>query len=78
MKKSSGVAFPSGLQWPAWGIFLLKGLSSIQQAALTEASGPFYGLQTRSFSGTPIDLAQFAGNVALGVNVASKCGLTPQ
>jgi glutathione peroxidase len=60
------------------GFFLLKGLGRIQQAAVTEANGPFYGLKTRTLSGTPIDLAQFAGKVALVVNVASKCGLTPQ
>ena len=28
--------------------------------------------------GTPSNLGEFAGSVVLAVNVASKCGLTPQ
>jgi glutathione peroxidase len=31
-----------------------------------------------SLDGKPVDLAKFKGNVVLIVNVASKCGLTPQ
>ncbi len=42
-----------------------------------EASG-FYALSTHSLAGEPVALGSYAGRVALVVNVASECGLTPQ
>lgn len=41
-------------------------------------SESFYSLQTHSLEGDPVELEEFRGQVALVVNVASKCGLTPQ
>jgi len=38
----------------------------------------FYDLDVKSLAGTPGDLARFRGQVSLVVNVASRCGLTPQ
>lgn len=38
----------------------------------------FYDVQIDSLSGDKLDLAQFKGKTVLLVNVASKCGLTPQ
>ena len=38
----------------------------------------FYDLQTMTLDGRPGDLAQYRGQVALVVNVASYCGYTPQ
>jgi glutathione peroxidase len=52
----------AGLAWPA----------SAQQPA------SFYDLKTLSLDGTPGNLAQYKGKVSLVVNVASKCGFTPQ
>jgi glutathione peroxidase len=37
-----------------------------------------YDLQVPALDGDVLDLAQFAGRAALVVNVASRCGLTPQ
>jgi len=41
-------------------------------------SASFYCLTWPGLDGEPVDLARFAGRVALVVNVASECGFTPQ
>src|SRR4051794_22671369 len=37
-----------------------------------------YDISMTSLDGKPLDLSQFKGQATLVVNVASKCGLTPQ
>jgi glutathione peroxidase len=38
----------------------------------------FYEQQINTLEGAPAELSQYAGKATLVVNVASKCGLTPQ
>ncbi len=40
--------------------------------------GSFYDLKTNTLDGKSADLGQYRGKVSLVVNVASKCGYTPQ
>jgi glutathione peroxidase len=42
------------------------------------APASFYDLETKALDGKPGNLAQYKGKVAVVVNVASKCGYTPQ
>lgn len=51
---------------------------AILAIAPLSAQQSFYDLKTNSLDGKPADLAQYKGKVSLVVNVASKCGYTPQ
>jgi glutathione peroxidase len=44
----------------------------------TAVSAEIYQIPVAKISGEPASLAEYAGQVVLIVNVASKCGLTPQ
>jgi len=41
-------------------------------------TAPIHAISTTRLDGSPAPLGEFAGSVMLIVNVASKCGLTPQ
>jgi glutathione peroxidase len=52
--------------------------SSLTVMAHSIAPASFYDIETKALDGKPGNLAQYKGKVALVVNVASKCGYTPQ
>src|SRR6202048_3065028 len=62
----------------------LAAVSLAAASAVTAAAGSgapvssFYELKTSYLDGKPADLGVFRGKVTLAVNVASKCGFTPQ
>lgn len=60
---------------------LLAGLVALTLTAMNLPADPaasLYDIKTHSLDGKPVDLAQYKGHVVLVVNVASKCGYTPQ
>jgi len=60
-------------------VIVLRGaLAGGAQAATGEAPGTLWAFTPNSLEGQPAPLTQWKGQVALVVNTASKCGLTPQ
>jgi glutathione peroxidase len=53
-------------------------LSSMSAQSQPPSTGSFYDLKTNQLDGKPGDLSAYKGKVTLVVNVASKCGYTPQ
>jgi glutathione peroxidase len=53
-------------------------LSFAEQAAPAVAVGPVHKFTVNDIDGKPVDLSRFAGKSILIVNVASRCGNTPQ
>ena len=65
------------LMFPA-PLFAVALLAAVLMPSPASAQQSFYDLKTMTLEGNPADLAQYRGTVSLVVNVASKCGYTPQ
>jgi len=63
-------------------IGIVATISGIAAQSSTRGAGgaemSFYDLKTKTLTGKPFDLSAYKGKVSLVVNVASKCGFTPQ
>jgi glutathione peroxidase len=68
--------FASALSFALCAVVALAGAPQSSSSAGTVSS--FYDLKTSYLDGKPADLGVFRGKVTLAVNVASKCGFTPQ
>ena len=58
--------------------FFFATLATLTLTSLNLSAQSLYDLKVNSLDGKPIDLAQYKGKVVLVVNVASKCGFTPE
>jgi glutathione peroxidase len=63
-----------------WTSLLLAGIvaACIGNTNAAEPTPPALNFKMKTLTGKDVDLAQYKGKVVMFVNVASKCGLTPQ
>ena len=60
------------------GVILAILTLSVQNCAKEKSVASIYDFEVNTIDGTPTTLAPYRGKVILIVNVASKCGFTPQ
>ena len=70
------------MKYAVLGIIVMVGVASTQDPPKKETPAlpkdSLYLLKTKTLEGKDVELKDFAGKVALVVNVASQCGYTPQ
>ena len=73
---AAGALIVLGVAFGLW--FLRTSTGGGMQEAAPDSPAGFWDLETRTLEGDPVPLDRWRGQVALVVNVASKCGYTSQ